>query len=103
VESVARDCNGFSECVGQIIGSAIGEAIAIVLITALIFLLFILAAWFLTGVFAGWQAVRHIRRLEPGITRGQTRWVMFGWGLGGLVGTILTLIIMVLISSAFGL
>jgi hypothetical protein len=36
-----------------------------------VFLLFVIVAWFLTGMFAGWQVVRHIRRLEPGITNKQ--------------------------------
>ncbi len=105
VQSSEADCSGlsFNECVGQIFGQAIGQAIAFFLIILFVFLLFLIAAWFLTGVFAGWLAVRHIRRLEPGITRGQTRWVMFGWGLGGLAGTILTLVIMTIISSAFGM
>jgi len=105
VAGTGLECSdlSFSDCAGQIIGSAIGEAIAIIIIILLVFLLMLLAAWFLTGMFAGWQAVRHIRKLEPGITRGQTRWVMFGWGLGGLAGAILTLLIMAAISSASGL
>jgi hypothetical protein len=105
VESSNPDCSGisFSECAGQVFGSALGQAIAIVLLILLVFLLFLLAAWFCTGLFAGWLAVKHIRTLEPGITRGQTRWVMFGWGLGGLTGTILALLIMGTTSSALGL
>lgn len=104
VQGAEPDCSAsLSECAGQIIGSAIGQAIGLLILMALVFIVFVLAAWFLTGLFAGWLAVRHIRRLEPGITRGQTRWVMFGWGLGGLTGTILTFVLIGLVSSALGM
>ena len=45
-------------------------------------------AWcFLTGIVAGFLAVHHIRRLEPGITNPQGGVVCFGWGCAALVGT----------------
>ena len=77
-----------------------GEAIAVVILTLLVFLLFVIAAWFLTGMFAGWLAVRHIRRLEPGITSGQGRGVSLGWGCGAIIAAIMTLIMVGVLSSA---
>jgi hypothetical protein len=94
---------GFGDCLGQIIGSALGEFIATVILVLLVFLLFLLAAWFLTGMFAGWLAVRHIRRLEPGITSAQGVRVSAGWGCGAVVAALVTFILIGILSSALGL
>jgi hypothetical protein len=103
-QTVEPDCNsGFGDCVGQIIGSAIGEAIGLFLITMLVFILFVTAAWFLTGLFAGRLAVRHIRRLEPGITNRQAWSVSTGWGCGAIVAALVTILIFGIISNALGL
>ena len=67
------------------------------------FIFFALIAWFLTGMFAGWQAVRHIRRLEPGITNGQSRSVTFGWGCGAIVAAVVMIIVLGVLLSALGL
>ena len=80
-----------------------GEAIGLFLITMLVFILFVTAAWFLTGLFAGRLAVRHIRRLEPGITNRQAWSVSTGWGCGAIVAAIMTILIIGIISSALGL
>lgn len=104
-QSTDTNCDGlnFAECLGAGIGQAIGDAIAFFIIIAFVFLLFVIAAWFLTGMFAGWQAVRHIRRLEPGITNRQSRSVSLGWGCGAIVATIVTLIVVGILLSTFGL
>ena len=104
-QSANTDCVGMGvgDCLGQIIGSALGEAIALVILILLVFLLFVVAAWFLTGMFAGWLAVRHIRRLEPGITRGQGWRVSAGWGCGAIVAAIVTFILIGIFSSTLGL
>jgi hypothetical protein len=103
-QSIEPDCSGgFSDCVGQIIGSALGEAIGLFLLVMFVFLLFVVIAWFLTGMFAGWQVVRHIRRLEPGITRGQAWRVSAGWGCGAIVAAIVMIVLAGMLSSAFGL
>jgi hypothetical protein len=94
---------GFGECMGQIIGSALGEYIGLVILILLLFLLFVFVAWFLTGMFAGWQVVRHIRRLEPGITRSQGWKVSTGWGCGAIVAAVVMLVLIGMISSALGL
>ena len=104
VQSADPDCSsGLGDCVGQIIGSAIGEAIALVFFIGIVFLLFVLAAWFLTGLFAGRLAVRHIRRLEPGITNRQAWSVSTGWGCGAIIAVIVAIFVMGILFSAFRL
>jgi hypothetical protein len=104
-QSADPDCSGvgFGDCMGQIIGSAIGEAIGFIILILLVFMLFVVLAWFLTGMFAGWQVVRHIRRLEPGITRGQGWRVSAGWGCGAILAAAVTILLIGIISSALGL
>jgi hypothetical protein len=94
---------GFGDCLGQIIGSAIGEFIGLVILVLLVFLLFVIAAWFLTGMFAGWQVVRHIRRLEPGITNSQGWKVSAGWGCGAITAAVVMIFLIGILSSALGL
>jgi hypothetical protein len=105
VQGADPDCGGvgFGDCVGQIIGSALGEAIGLVIVILFVFLLFVVLAWFLTGMFAGWQVVRHIRRLEPGITRGQGWRVSAGWGCGAIVAAIVMMVLLGILSSVLGL
>ncbi|HAV77302.1 MAG TPA: hypothetical protein DCX53_08110 [Anaerolineae bacterium] len=105
VESANPDCSGvgFGECIGQVFGAALGEAIGIIIITLFVFILFAVAAWFITGTFAGWLAIRHIRRLEPGITSGQSRSVSLGWGCGAIVAALVMIFVVGILSSAFGL
>jgi hypothetical protein len=105
VQSTEPNCDdlSFGQCIGSIFGSAIGEALALVFLILIVFLLLVGIVWFLTGMFAGWQVVRHIRRLEPGITRRQGWGVSAGWGCGALIATIVALLSIVIISSALGL
>ncbi|HSK88441.1 MAG TPA: toll/interleukin-1 receptor domain-containing protein [Anaerolineales bacterium] len=103
-EGAAPDCSGsLGNCMGQILGSAIGEFIGLFIITLLVLLILVIAAWFLTGMLAGWQVVRHIRRLEPGITTGQGWRVSAGWGCGALVAAIVMIFIVGILSSTLGL
>lgn len=105
VESADPDCSGvgLGDCLGQVLGSAIGEAIGLVILILLVFLVFVIAAWFLTGMFAGWQVVRHIRRLEPGITSGQGWRVSAGWGCGAIVAAVVMIFLIGILSSALNL
>jgi hypothetical protein len=105
VPSANTDCSGidFGDCMGRVFGSALGEAIGIIVLTLLIFLFFVIAAWFLTGMFAGWQVVRHVRRLEPGITNSQGWRVSAGWGCGAIVAALATILFIGILSSALGL
>ncbi len=96
------DSATFSECVGQIIGNTIGDLIGTLIIIFFVFFVFVVAAWFLTGMFAGWLSVRHIRRLEPGITTKQSWSVSTGWGCGALVAAVVTILAIGVISSLFG-
>lgn len=104
VQTADIKCDGlaFNDCLGSIIGQAFGELIALFLITFLIFLVFVIVAWFLTGMFAGWLVVRHIRKLEPGITTRQGWGVSTGWGCGALVAAVVTIFTISVISSLLG-
>jgi len=105
IQSAKADCNGvgFGDCVGQIIGSALGQAIGMIILILLVFLLFVIVAWFLTGMLAGWQVVRHIRRLEPGITNRQGWSVSAGWGCGAIVAALVMIAVLAIFSNALGL
>jgi len=104
VQSIEPDCSGgFGECVGQVIGSVIGQAIGLFILILFVFSLFVIAAWFLTGMFAGWQVTRHIRRLEPGITNRQGWQVSAGWGCGAIVAAAVMILIIGILSSVFKL
>jgi hypothetical protein len=105
MQNAALDCSGlgFGDCAGQILGAAFGNIIGIVILILVIFLLIAMAAWFLTGMFAGWQAVRHIRRLEPGITNKQSWGVSLGWGCGAIVAAIVTVAVIGILTTVLGL
>lgn len=105
VQGTEPDCSGvgLGDCMGQIFGSALGQAIGTVILVLVVFLLFVMAAWFLTGMFAGWQVVRHIRRLEPGITTRQGWGVSAGWGCGSIIAAAVMFFLIAVISKALGL
>ena len=94
---------GIAECLGVGFVTAIADVFVFGLIIAFFFILFVAVAWFLTGMFAGRQAVKHIRRLEPGITPGQSRGVSLGWGCGAIVAAIVMIFVLGIISNALGL
>jgi hypothetical protein len=104
VSSVETNCEGLTlgQCLAAAFGRALGEAIATVLLVLAVFLLFVTIAWFLTGMFAGWQVVRHIRRLEPGITLSQGWRVSTGWGCGAIVAAVVMLFLIGMLLSALG-
>jgi len=105
VHTAEPNCGGveFGDCVGQIIGSAIGVAIGTTILILFVFMLIVVATWFLTGMFAGRQSVRHIRRLEPGITSGQSRAVSLGWGCGAIVAAVVMIFVFGIILNLLGL
>ncbi len=98
------DCSNLSlgDCFGASLGSTLGAAIGTLILVLVVFLGLMGLVWFAAGLFAGWLAVRHIRTLEPGITPGETRWVMFGWGLGAVAATVVALAAIALSSSILG-
>lgn len=99
------DCSGlgFGDCLGQGIANAIGGAIEAVITFIFFMVVIVLGIWFATGMYAGWQAVRAIRRLEPGIVPAQTLWVVLGWGGGALVGAISAVVAAALLTESMGL
>jgi hypothetical protein len=101
VQGTEPNCDelNIGQCLGAYFGTAIGEFLALVFLILLVFLLLLGIVWFLTGMFAGWQVVRHIRRLEPGITGRQGWGVSTGWGCGALVATIVALLSIGIISN----
>jgi hypothetical protein len=105
IETTAPNCEGlsFGECFGAVLGNAFGQAIVFAFILGIVFLFFVFAAWFLTGMFAGWLAVRHIRRLEPGITSGQGWRVSAGWGCGAIVAAVVMIFLIGILTNALGL
>jgi hypothetical protein len=88
----SADCSGMS--VGDCFGAAIGQGIAnaIGLIIGMVF--YSLIALFVIGCISGGFAVRHIRRLEPGILGKQAIWVILGWGSGAVLALLASFIMM---------
>jgi hypothetical protein len=99
VQQQELNCEGISQCIGAAFGQVLGEFFITAVLVLLVFLIFVVAAWFLTGMFAGWLAVRHIRRLEPGITRGQGLRVSAGWGCGAIVAAMIMISLLGMISK----
>jgi hypothetical protein len=105
VQRQEPNCEGLSlgQCLVANFGAVLGEAIVTILLLLAVFLLFVIVAWFLTGMFAGWQVVRHIRRLEPGITSAQGWRVSAGWGCGAIVAAVVMIFLIGILTSTLGL
>jgi len=90
------DCAGMGlgDCFREIVGRSLGTLFAGLIFLTLLVLLYSLLAVFGIGAVAGWLAVRHIRRLEPGILGRQAIWVVLGWGGGAVLAAILALVVM---------
>jgi hypothetical protein len=93
----------FGECIGSAYDKALVQPSNTILLVLALFLLFVTVAWFLTGMFAGWLAVRHIRSLEPGITSRQAWSVSSSWGCGAIIAALITIVTILLFSSIFEL
>ncbi len=65
--------------------------------------LFVILISFLTGMFIGWLVVRHVRTLEPGITRAQDWSVSAGWGCRAIVAALIAGLTVLFLASTFGL
>jgi len=102
---VTPNCTGLGlgDCLGQAFGSAMGMAIATFLIIGAVFTSIVIIIWFLTGMFVGWLVVRHVRRLEPGITRRQGWMVSAGWGCGAIVAAMIAMLVIGILASTFRL
>ena len=69
------------------------SGIATMIVMAIAFIFYSLIAFAIIGLVAGWLAVRHIRRLEPGILGKQAIWVIIGWGISAPLAAILSLLV----------
>jgi len=78
---------------GVFVGAFMG-AIATLLVMAIALIFYSLIAFSIIGAIAGWLAVRHIRRLEPGILGRQAIWVVIGWGLSAPLAAIASLLVL---------
>lgn len=94
---------GFVECLNQIFVSAYREPFGTILVIAAVFVIFLIVIWFLTGLLAGWLVVRHVHKLEPGITSRQGWHVATGWGCGAIIAAIATLLTITIITKILGL
>ena len=103
VQHQELSCTGIRQCISAALAGAIGETIGLILLLLGVLLLFMILAWFLTGMFAGWLAVRHIRRLEPGITGRQGWSVSAGWGCGSIVAAAAMGFLIAIFSKIWGL
>jgi hypothetical protein len=83
----------------QIFRSASAEEIGTFTVIILVFFVLVVIVWFLTGMLAGWLIVRHVRTLEPGITRRQGWSVSTGWGCGAIVAAIVTVLVIGLVAN----
>lgn len=101
-ELPACDSTDFGECTNQLANRWLDQDIGVVLPIVLTYLIFLLLIWFLTGLFAGWLVVRHIRRLEPGITTRQAWRVSLSWGVGAIIAAMTLVLVVSAIASRMG-
>lgn len=98
-------CEGteFGACMSQVIDRCLDQDIRVVLPALITYILFLSLVWFLAGMLAGWLVVRHVRRLEPGITTRQGWRVSVSWGLGAIVAAFITALLLGVIASRLGI
>ena len=99
------NCQGepITPCLRQAFQNVSAENLGTFTLIIVVFFLLVIVAWFFTGLFAGWLIVRHVRTLEPGITRGQGWRVSTGWGCGAIVAATITVLVIGLIANLFKL
>ncbi len=88
----APESSNIVEAIGGAIAAGLVSGLATVIVMAIAFMLYSLIAFTIIGAVAGWFAIRHIRRLEPGILGRQAIWVIIGWGLSAPLSAILALL-----------
>ncbi len=89
------DCadGSLADCLGEMVGGFFGTLILGIVVITLLILAYVLFTILILGLISGWFAVRHIRRLEPGILGKQAVWVIIGWGLSAPLAALLPLIL----------
>jgi len=93
----------FAACLSQIFRDAPAQDARTIMLIIAVFFLIVIVIWFLTGMLAGWLVVRHIRRLEPGITRRQGWSVSTGWGCGAVIAAIVAALVIGIAINIFRL
>jgi hypothetical protein len=90
LSSTNYDCSAlsFGDCIGSMFANVIADSVVALFLIVILVLGYTLITIFALGIFSGWFAVRHIRRLEPGILGKQSIRVILGWGSGALVAFI---------------
>jgi hypothetical protein len=104
-KSTQPNCQGveITSCLSQIFRNAYAEDIRTITLIMGMFFLLVLVVWFVTGMFAGWLIVRHVRKLEPGITLRQGWSVAAGWGCGAIIAAITTVLAIAVVANFFNL
>jgi hypothetical protein len=89
------DCaeSGLADCIGEMVGGFFGTLILGIVVITLLILAYVTLTIFVLGLISGWLAVRHIRRLEPGILGKQAIWVIIGWGISAPLAAIIPLML----------
>ncbi len=105
VQNANPNCQGLpaTQCLNQIFRNAYEENIRTIIFIIVVFSILVILVWFLTGLLAGWLVVRHVRTLEPGITRRQGWGVATSWGCGAILAALITALAIGLIATNFGL
>ena len=98
-------CQGMdvTTCLSRILRSIYSEDVQTILLAILVYFVLLISVWFLTGTFAGWLIVRHVRKLEPGITTRQAWNVSAGWGCGAIFAALFTLLTIRILATIFNL
>jgi hypothetical protein len=97
-------CEGIeaAQCLSQIFSRAQREDLSTITLILVAFFLFVTVVWFLTGMLAGWMVVRHVRRLEPGITGRQGWQTSTSWGCGAVVAAVITMLALGIAANTVG-
>lgn len=105
VQNANPNCQGIpaAQCLSRIFQSAYQENVRTITLIIIVFAVIVICVWFLTGMLAGWLVVRHVRTLEPGITRRQGWSVATSWGCGAILAALIAALAIGLIATHFGL
>jgi hypothetical protein len=90
----APESSNIVEAIGGAFAAGLVSGIATAFVMAIALLFYSLIAFSVIGGVAGWFAVRHIRRLEPGILGKQAIWVVIGWGISAPMSAILSILVL---------
>ena len=89
----APESSNIVEAIGGAFAAGLASGLATALVMVIAFIFYSLLAFTLIGAVAGLFAVRHIRRLEPGILGRQAIWVVISWAISAPIAAVLSLIV----------